>query len=116
MEAAETGVPLARRTSFRIGGTARMYHAPASIDALRSVLQELHARREEPFILGGGANTLFPDGEYARPVVSTERLRLLEVEDTTVFAECGVPLNVLISRSVREGLAGLEGFAGIPGT
>jgi UDP-N-acetylmuramate dehydrogenase len=116
MEAAVTGVPLARRTSFKIGGTAREYHAPDSIEALRGVLRELHARREPPFILGGGANTLFPDGEYARPVVSTERLRLLEVEDTSVFAECGVPLNVLISRSVHDGLGGLEGFAGIPGT
>jgi UDP-N-acetylmuramate dehydrogenase len=113
---AATGVSLARRTSFRIGGTAREYFAPRSLDELRDVLRRLHERGDRPFILGGGANTLFPDGEFARPVVSTENLRRFEVRKTTIVAECGVRLNSLIRAALRAGLAGLEGFVGIPGT
>jgi UDP-N-acetylmuramate dehydrogenase len=112
----QSGVPLATRTSFRIGGTAKEFYAPASIEELRSLLGLLHARREAPFILGGGANTLFPDGELTRPVVSTENLHGLEVDGSRIRAECGVRLNALIQTAIRRGLGGLEGFVGIPGT
>jgi UDP-N-acetylmuramate dehydrogenase len=111
-----TGVSLAARTSFKIGGVASEYFAPRTLDELREVLACLRARGEAPFLLGGGANTLFPDGAFARPVVSTERLRRLEVRGTEVVAECGVRLNALIQAAIRSGLAGLEGFVGIPGT
>jgi len=110
------GVLLSTRTSFKIGGVAREFHIPTTIEELRGLLRALHKRRVELFILGGGANTLFPDGEYQRPVVSTEKLRGLTIDGHRVRAECGVPLNVLINTAIRAGLAGLEGFVGIPGT
>jgi UDP-N-acetylmuramate dehydrogenase len=116
MEPIARGVSLARRTSFRIGGVAKEYYAPRTLDELRDVLRTLHARGERPFILGGGANTLFPDGEFSRPVVSTEELRRVEVRGTSLLAECGVRLNALIRAAIHSGLAGLEVFVGIPGT
>jgi UDP-N-acetylmuramate dehydrogenase len=110
------GVPLAGRTSFKIGGVAREFFAPASIEELRRLLGWLHSRGATPFVLGGGANTLFPDGELSRPVVSTENLRGIRTEGNRIHAECGVRLNVLIQEAIRRGLGGLEGFVGIPGT
>ena len=107
---------LARRTSFKIGGTARSFHEPESPEELSRVLVHLHRLGEKPFILGGGANTLFPDGEFSRPVVSTAKLRSLKVEGNVLRAECGVRLNALIRAAIGAGLGGLEGFVGIPGT
>jgi UDP-N-acetylmuramate dehydrogenase len=109
-------VSLARRTTFRIGGTARECYQPATLDELGSVLETLGAERRRPFVLGGGANTLFPDGEFLGPIISTEKLRRIEVEGSSIFAECGARLNLLIQTGLRAGLAGLEGFVGIPGT
>lgn len=113
---ARAGVHLASRTSFKIGGVAREFYTPLAIEELREILQGLHERGDRPFLLGGGANTLFPDGEYSRPVVSTERMRRLTVDGTRVRAECGVQLNTLINTTIRAGLGGLEGCVGIPGT
>ncbi len=116
MVVTQTGVCLAARTSFRIGGVAREFYAPASADELRSILRSLHERGVQPFLLGGGANTLFPDGEFAHPVISTENLRGLTVEGRKLRAESGVRLNVMIQTAMRAGLGGLEGLIGIPGT
>jgi UDP-N-acetylmuramate dehydrogenase len=109
-------VSLARRTSFKIGGSAKSFHEPESPEELSRVLIRLERLGDKPFILGGGANTLFPDGEFSRPVVSTANLRGLTVEGNVIRAECGVHLNRLIQAAIRSGLAGLEGFVGIPGT
>jgi UDP-N-acetylmuramate dehydrogenase len=109
-------VSLARRTTFKIGGTARECYEPATLEELGGILERLGAEGRRPFLLGGGANTLFPDGEFLQPVVSTERLRGIEVDGRSIVAECGARLNVLIQTALRAGLAGLEGFVGIPGT
>lgn len=112
----ERGVPLGRRTSFRIGGIAKEFYAPGTLDELKECLALVAARGRTPFILGGGANTLFPDGEFQRPVISTENLRRIDVEGRVIRAECGVRLTKLIQTAIRHGLEGLEGFVGIPGT
>lgn len=107
-------VSLAQETSFRIGGEAVEYHAPSSLGGFQKVLRALKGRR--PFLLGGGCNTLFPDGAFERPVISTVKMRGLEIDGNCVRVECGVRLGTLIGRTIEAGLGGLEGFVGIPGT
>jgi UDP-N-acetylmuramate dehydrogenase len=80
------------------------------------LLEELAARGERPFILGGGTNVLFPDEDFSRPIISTERLGGLEVCGNLVRAQSGVRLGWLFQTAIRHGLGGLEGFTGIPGT
>jgi UDP-N-acetylmuramate dehydrogenase len=108
--------PLAARTSFKIGGRAKELYQPESLGELQEILRALRSSARAPYILGGGANTLFPDGDYSRPVISTGRLRRLERRGETLHAECGVRLNRLLRESIEQGLGGLEGLAGIPGT
>ncbi len=107
---------LAPRTTFRIGGSARCYYAPATVAEFRAVLVRVARESSAPFFLGGGANVLFPDGEFDRPVISTEKLRGVEVRGRTIRAEAGVRLNTLIKTAIQAGLSGLEYFVGIPGT
>lgn len=109
-------VSLARLTSFKIGGTAPEFYAPQDMDSFRSLLRKLRSLGKTPFILGGGANTLFPDGEYSRPVIFTGRLRGVEVSGNILRAECGIRLNTLLRAAIQRGLAGLEELVGIPGT
>lgn len=113
---ARSRVPLAPLTSIRIGGCAREFYEPRTAEELRRILAALRRRGERPFLLGGGSNTIFPDGEYPRPVISTLRLDGTRTEGTRIVAECGTPLGRLLRISIREGLSGLEGLAGIPGT
>ena len=104
---------LSKFTSMGVGGRPRDLHEPESSGELCELLAVL----DDPFILGGGCNTIFPDGNFSRPVIRTTRLGKLHVEeDGRVYAEAGVRIDRIIRQTVTAGLRGLEQLAGIPGT
>jgi len=105
---------LSELTSMKMGGDASEFHVPRDSSGFERLLGELRGRR--PFILGGGCNTLFPDGRFDRPVVSTAKLKKVEIDGESVRAEAGVRLDLLIRQCIAAGLGGLEGLVGIPGT
>jgi UDP-N-acetylmuramate dehydrogenase len=107
---------LAELTTLKVGGWAREFYAPRDTAELERIVNGLRRRGRVPFLLGKGANTLFPDGEYTRPVVWTRRLAGLEVKGSRLRAEAGVSLGALIGAATRQGLSGLEPFVGIPAT
>jgi UDP-N-acetylmuramate dehydrogenase len=99
-----------------IGGPADCLQVPETAEEMRLILAHWRSQGVEPFILGGGCNTLFPDNRFTRPVVLTEKLRGLAVRETRLIAEAGVRLDILIRCAIESGLSGLEMFIGIPGT
>lgn len=100
-------------TSMGVGGYPRDLYEPESFGELCELLAVL----DDPFILGGGCNTIFPDGDFSRPVIRTKKLGKLHVEeDGRVYAQAGVAINRIIRQTVTAGLCGLEQLAGIPGT
>ncbi|MEK7448389.1 MAG: UDP-N-acetylmuramate dehydrogenase [Planctomycetota bacterium] len=118
--------PLARSTSFKIGGPAEILLAPRSVEELTSVYQ-LCRRHEIPvFILGGGTNLLVSDtgvkGAVIKitfsPKVNPEDLRGNHrlINDEIISADAGHSLNHLVITSLKAGLGGPEILAGIPGT
>ena len=54
-------VPLARYTSFRLGGPADVFIEPASVTELQAVMAVLSQDRTPYFLLGGGTNLLVSD-------------------------------------------------------
>ena len=100
-------------TSMGVGGSPSEFYEPGNRAEFCALLGSL----DDPFILGGGCNTIFPDGEFSRPVISTRKLEELRIcEDGRVYAEAGVRLNKIIRKTVNAGLGGLQKLAGIPGT
>lgn len=112
-----TDEPLSRHTTWRVGGPADLFVAPADRAELVAVLHLL-AEAGVPWIaLGAGSNLLVRDGGVRGAVLHTGGLRRLTfAEDGRVEAEGGVPLMTLIRAAAARGLAGLEALAGIPGT
>jgi len=114
-------VPLARLTTWRIGGPARFLTAPATVDELRTDLA-LAARLELPvFALGGGSNLLFPDAGYPGLLVRVPagRPRFETVAGNggiAIDVPAGAALSALAQESARDGWSGLEWAGGIPGT
>ena len=109
--------PLARHTSWRVGGPARRYYEPADLADLCAFLASLPA--DEPvFWLGLGSNLLVRDGGIAATVIALAGAldRLQEPEPGVVEAEAGVPCAKVAKAAGRAGLTGAEFFAGIPGT
>jgi UDP-N-acetylmuramate dehydrogenase len=109
--------PMARHTSWRVGGPARRYYRPADIDDLALFLQQLP--EEEPLHwVGLGSNLLVRDGGIDGTVIATSGL-LNEIErcgEESVRVECGVSCAKVARFCAREGLAGAEFLCGIPGT
>ena len=109
--------PLARYTSWHVGGPADVYFRPASGDELAAFLAGL--RYEVPVLmLGLGSNLLVRDGGWRGVVISLQGvLDKLEREGATgVYAEAGVPCARLAKTCVRWKLGPADFFAGIPGT
>ena len=109
----DPAIHLGPRTTFKIGGSARRFYTPRTIEELSTLMSRLDGAGEKPFILGGGANVLFPDGEYERPVICTSALDEISVQGTTITAGPGVRLGTLIQKSLRVGLGGLEVLSGV---
>jgi len=110
--------PMARHTSFRVGGPARRMAFPESgeqLVLLLSIGRECGAR---PLVIGNGTNLLAPDEGLDRLVIVTTGLSRLELgaEPGSVIAGAGVPMARLADFAREQGLTGLEFAHGIPGT
>jgi UDP-N-acetylmuramate dehydrogenase len=108
--------PLAPRTSFGIGGTARQFVEPRSLEELCAVIGYFRETGTAYRILGGGTNILVKSREIAEPVLHLGKMRSMLLNGATLRAEAGVPLGRLVTQCGEAGLAGPEALAGVPGT
>ena len=109
--------PLARHTSFRIGGPADYLVTPSSTRTVPGLLSSARSLELPVTVLGNGTNTLVLDGGIGGVVVRLSRCNAItRVGDDTLVAESGVPFPRLAREAARLGLTGLEFAAGIPGT
>jgi UDP-N-acetylmuramate dehydrogenase len=109
--------PLARYTTFRIGGPAEWLLEVSTQAALVALLRLLR-RADVPFhLLGLGSNVLIPDAGL--PGVTAKlggELRRARVRGTLVSAGGALALPQLAKRMARRGLVGLEALTGFPST
>jgi UDP-N-acetylmuramate dehydrogenase len=109
--------PMARHTSWRVGGPARCFYQPADRADLVSFLRRLDP--SEPLLwLGLGSNLLVRDGGFAGTVIATQGAldELVWRDPRQLYAEAGVSCAKIARSAARAGLCGVEFLAGIPGT
>lgn len=109
--------PLAKHTSWRVGGPAERMYMPFNREDLIAFIRQLPL--EEPvFWIGLGSNLLVRDGGIRGTVINTKgRLKELKrLADGTVYVEAGVPCAHVARFCGEQGLCGAEFLAGIPGT
>jgi UDP-N-acetylmuramate dehydrogenase len=111
-------VPLAPRTSYGLGGPARFFHEPGSVEELGEFLQCCSAAGLPVKVLGGGSNILVPDDGFRGGVVSLSApaFRGVHACGNRITAGAGVRISRLIAAAVRAGVAGPERLGGVPGT
>ena len=110
--------PLAPHTWYRIGGPARYYVRPRSVDELKLAAARCLDNGIPMYVLGLGANLLVGDNGVNGAVfrLDQEHWERTEIRGTTVEVGAGVDMAKLVVKTVRAGLAGIECLAGIPGT
>ena len=115
-EIARLDEPMARHTSFRVGGPVRYFLEPRDWDELDVIYRRCQDTGLRIRVLGRGCNTLVTDGPHYWAVVSTCRLAWFSRRGARLEVGAGFDLATLVNRAERWGLAGFEGLAGIPGT
>lgn len=111
--------PMRLYTTFRVGGNAAVLVRAGSLEVLKRTHAYAGAEGIPWVIVGKGSNLLFSDRGFPGVVI---RLRgaLAEVSGNERGGELsaggGATNRRILDRCAREGLAGLEFLAGIPGT
>lgn len=110
--------PLARYTSFRIGGPAEVMAFPRSQNELAQLLQGADQMGIRPVILGAGTNILAPDEGRRGLVICTKGCLdgVEQVDSTHIRALAGTAMAFLAAFAANAGLSGLEFAHGIPGS
>jgi len=108
--------PMAKYTSFKIGGNAEVLARPKTTDELAKIWQTCR-QHDIPFtILGDGTNVLVSDEGIKGVVVLTNKMSSITIDGNKITATAGVRLAKLAEEACKAGLAGLEFASGIPGT
>ena len=117
-EIVKTDEPLAGHTWFEMGGPAKYFVEPRTVEELAEVVSRCRQDEVPIYVLGGGANLLVSDAGVKGAVIHIAQGQFNDSKRTEIgmAANAGVDMGKLVLRCVREGLAGLECLTGIPGS
>ena len=110
--------PMAKHTSFRIGGAAEAMAFPKDKEELAQLLKTSRLLDCNPAILGAGTNVLAPDEGMAGLVICLKDCLdgMERLDETHIRVMAGVTMTRAAMFAAKQGLSGLEFAHGIPGT
>jgi UDP-N-acetylmuramate dehydrogenase len=115
-ERVRRNAPLAELTTFHVGGPADwLFDARGSEEIVTALM--LARRASVPVtLLGGGSNVLVSDSGVRGLVIRPRAGSVHQIDSTRVRADAAVTINGLVRWTIMHGAAGLEAWAGTPGT
>lgn len=110
--------PLAKHTSFRIGGGAEVMAFPRNSEELSRILKVSNLLDCKPAILGAGTNVLAPDEGLRGLVICLKDCLggMEQLDETHIRVAAGVTMTRAAMFAAGLGLSGMEFAHGIPGT
>lgn len=109
--------PMARHTTYRIGGPADLFIVCDTIADLAEALRVCDEEGIERTVIGKGSNLLVADAGYRGAIIVLGReFRTRRVQGTDIEAGAGCILAYVVQDAYSRGLAGMEFGVGIPGT
>ncbi|OGS20943.1 MAG: UDP-N-acetylenolpyruvoylglucosamine reductase [Elusimicrobia bacterium RIFOXYA2_FULL_39_19] len=113
--------PLAKHTTFKIGGPAPVYIEPKTHEELQNIVSACKANSFPFFIMGLGSNLLIDDKGFEGVVLHLRGIfiqtqALNQGNKVVIKAGAGVTLPLLIKKCADNFASGTECLAGIPGT
>lgn len=110
------GAPLAPLTTFKVGGPAEWLFEPRGGEEIVEALRIAHRFGVPVTALGGGSNVLVSDRGVRGLVLRPRGGEVRRDGDDRVRADAAVTINGLVRWTINHGCAGLEAWAGTPGT
>lgn len=115
-ERCHAGAPLGPLTTFRVGGPADLLIDVRLVDELQAVLTLASECRVPVTLLGGGSNVVISDAGLRGAVLRLHLTDISQVSSDRVRAGAGATINGVVRWTIGRGLAGMESWAGTPGT
>ena len=109
-------VPLAPFTTFKVGGPAEFFLEAQNEHEIVAALKIAHAAGVKVTVLGGGSNVLISDRGIRGLVIRPRGGTVTPIGDELVRVDAAVTINGLVRWTINRGYAGLEAWAGTPGT
>lgn len=119
-------IPLAPLTTFKVGGPAEFFIEAQNEQEIVEALKIASAAGVKVTVLGGGSNVLISDrgirGLVIRPrggnvsIIGPSDSAASAPSAVLVRADAAVTINGLVRWTINRGYAGLEAWAGTPGT
>jgi len=114
---AERGRRFAELTSLRVGGAIDWVISPETEEQAAAIVHELDRAGIGWRPLGSGSNVLADDEDHHYVVLSLSEMKgQVRIEGDRVSVSAGYSLPRLCIDVARQGLSGIEGLGGIPGT
>lgn len=116
--------PMAKHTSFKIGGKADAFIVVNTVDELSNLLKVLTEKNAEYLLVGNGSDLLVSDSGYPGIVIKLagqfESISFDDEKDekeiSRITAGAAISLARLSNYLMERGLTGFEFASGIPGT
>jgi UDP-N-acetylmuramate dehydrogenase len=113
---AQRNAPLAPLTTFKVGGTADWLLTLSTADEVRQALHLARGAAVPLKVLGGGSNVLVSDAGFRGIVVRLRGGTVHAIGEDRIRADASLTINGLVRWTINRGVAGLEAWAGTPGT
>jgi UDP-N-acetylmuramate dehydrogenase len=112
----QVDAPLAPFTTFKVGGPADYLLTADSGEDVRRAVAIARELGIPVTMLGGGSNVLVSDRGVRGLVIRMRGGEVRQVAPDSIRADAGMTINGLVRWTIARGLAGLEAWAGTPGT
>lgn len=109
--------PMSEHTSFKIGGRAKIFIIPASVDECVKSIELCNSLGVPYHIIGKGTNLLVRDEGIDAAVIciSSAMSKIEMISDNEIYCEAGASLASVCLFALDNSLGGMEFAYGIPG-
>ena len=109
--------PMAKHTTFQIGGPAQIFVQPETVEEIQNIVKLCNMQEVPFFLIGNGSNLLVSDKGMEGVVIQLYRnFSSCRTEENLVIAQAGAMLGAIGNVAKNAGLTGFEFASGIPGT
>ena len=110
--------PLAKHTTFGIGGPADCMVFPETREELSKLLKYAYQKKISAIFIGSGSNILVWDKGFDGIVISLKKSfkNLIIKQNSQIIVEAGVMLGTMVKEAMAAEIGGLESLIGVPGT
>ncbi len=110
--------PLAKHTTFGIGGPADCMVFPETREELSKLLKYAYQKKISAIFIGSGSNILVWDKGFDGIVISLKKSfkNLTIKRNSLIIVEAGVMLGTMVKQAMAAEIGGLESLIGVPGT